>query len=171
MFRKYVEFFIQNLPNLLSVSFCGATIGFYPRITRILVVGFFLVLLGARHFLSYFKITISLCLNVPFSSIEKPSFKHRKDPFQASKGPLSSIERTPFKHRKDPFQASTAPSPAPRHFRRASSFNSVDGQAGLGQICSVPKAQAFGRLWRFGCLRAFRKFAPTIRLAIKPKFF
>ena len=149
MFRKYVEFFIQNLPNLLSVSFCGATIGFYPRITRILVVGFFLVLLGARHFLSYFKITLSLCLNVPFSSIEKPSFKHRKDPFQAS----------------------TAPSPAPRHFRRASSFNSVDGQAGLGQICSVPKAQAFGRLWRFGCLRAFRKFAPTIRLAIKPKFF
>ena len=114
MFRKYVEFFIQNLPNLLSVSFCGATIGFYPRITRILVVGFFLVLLGARHFLSYFKIPLSLCLNAPFSSIERTSFKHRKDPFQASKSPLSSIERTPFKHRPPPPPPrGTSAAPAP----------------------------------------------------------
>ena len=78
-----------------------------------------------RHFLSYSKITFGRCLNDPFSSIEKPSFKHRKDPFQASKGPLSSIDR---------------PLPLPRQIRRAPFLiNSVDGQTVFGQIVLCQK--------------------------------
>ena len=75
-----------------------------------------------RHFLSYSKITFGRCLNDPLSSIEKPSFKHRKDPFQASTTPPP-----------------TAALP-PRHL-----LNSADGQAVLGQclICSVLSRASF----------------------------
>ena len=78
----------------------------------------------SRHFLSYSKITFGRCLTDPFSSIEKPSFKHRKDPFQASKGPLSSIDR---------------PLPLPRQIRRALYW----GFSRLVPSFAVPTAPGF----------------------------